>query len=492
MSKRDLSKESYRRAADYARKFPSRISEVREVLLRVRRKFGQLEFEVQSDLYDLLLTTQDRNDQGKILRAYQEGLNDVEQEGRLKLKQAWRADFGDDWVFDVFVDGSHGQIIVVTRSGSEAKTRNGGVYGLRISDGGQAWTYRMKKNWAPWQPYLGHHHLFFTEDYCGNRDSFDPNPYIYSLSLATGEIDWKETLGKDTDVKQLRGVFGSFLLANIHDDQGSTLVAVDSGAGMERWRYPSYCRISGKLFLSLGDVLCAQYRDREIGWFSQRGKLLKKLTLRFPKKDEGFIDLAFADRDTIYVCVWDVWQNWDENTPVESSVQETATVAYAINKESRKVRWSLRPKAVDVRFESVLPHGKKVYFCGENATVVADRETGEVVKEWPFQVLHVAGRLLFRSSRKSRFSDNPFVFYACSAGTAKVRWQRENFDLMTAENGLLVGRVEDELIVLDEKTGKERASFSLTDPRTVQFITKDSFLVVSRGSLRLFKLGGEV
>lgn len=496
MSKRDLSKESYERASDLARKVPSRISEIRDILSRVRRE-GDLAFEVQKDLYGLLLAAPDAVAEGEIISAYDQGLADVEREGQLKLERAWRMDLEDDLAFDVLVDGSHGQIIAATRSGPDAKVRSGGVLALRISDGGKVWSYRMKRNWAPWQPTLGEHHLFFTEDYQGDRDMFDSNPSIYALSLTAGEIAWKGSVGSGADVEQLRGVFESLLLANISDSQGCALVAFDSGTGIERWRYPSsYYRMMGKLFLPVGDVLFAQYRERQVGWFSQTGKLRKKIALRFPKKDEGFIDHVHADAGTTYVCVWGMWHDWEKGEAFEEG--DSATAIYAVGNEDKSVRWSLRLKeAADVRVQSVFSHGKNVYFCGETFTVVVDKETGEVVKEWPFQVYHVAGRMIFRSSRKDRFSKDPFAFYACSAATGKIRWQRENFDLLAAQSGILVGRVGDDLVLLDEKTGKERASFGSPTPREVQFVTKDSFLVVSRysswrESLSLFRIGGEV
>lgn len=497
MAKKKLHEESYQRAVDLARKFPSRIPEIREVFSRLRRE-SQLAFEVQKDLYGLLLATPDPGKQGEILNAYQQGLDDVEREGRLKLEQVWRVDFAGEWVFDTQIDGAYGQIVAITRPESESKSsRSGSVYCLRIADGSQVWIYRMKKNWAPWQSCLGQHRLFFSGDYCGDRDSSDSQHPLYAVSLETGKLAWKWSLGKHGEVKQVRGLFGDLVLVNgigWGTDVGDILVALNTKTGEERWCYPSHLHIGGELFLPLENVLCLQYRDREIGWFSQSGKLLKKMALRFPKKDKGFIDLAYADEDTIYICVWDSWRDWDKGTPIEvfSATSETATVVYAIGKDDRKVKWSLRPKVPDVRFEAILPQGKTLYLCSKNATLVVDRETGEIVKEWPFQVLHVSGRLIFRSSRKSRFSDDPFTFFACSARTGKVRWERKNFEFLGAKNRLLFGKVGDALVILDEKTGKERASFGLPEPRGVQFVTKGSFLVKSRESLRLFKLGGEV
>ena len=491
MVKKRPHEESYREAVEYARKFPSQIANMREILSELEQELDRPDFEIRSTLHSLLsgATTQAKRE--AVLRSYQQGLDEVDQEGRFELRRVWQVSFGDERISGVYLGGADDQVIVTTRTDKSKKT---GIYALRLENGRQRWVHRIKKNYAAWQPRLGQDLLFFTADYSGDRDSFSLRRPLYAISLRAGKLAWKWLPKKEEigDVRWIRGLFKDLLLIN---DEGHNLIALEAATGEERWCHPSYCRIKGELFLTLGDVLCLQYRDREIGWFLQDGTPIKKRALRFPKKNEGFIDCVYTseDEDTVYVCLWGSWHVWDKRDPDAPPKSKSWSVVYGIGKYDAKIKWSLRPKIKGWRCQRIFPRNKVLYLCGKGVALVVERETGEVVREWPYLVNHVAGKLFFHTDKPDSWSRDPFMFYARTP-SGRLRWQRKNFELLDAEGGLLFGRVGNMLVVLDEKNGKERASISLeSEPREMVLVDRGSFLAVDAEwkVLSLFELSGE-
>jgi len=487
VSAKNLQEESRRKGLEYARQFPSRIADVREIFSKVANEVGQTgqsDFEVRSDLYLLLSEAPTPAQRNEVLRAYRDALDEVDREGRLDLQLAWQATFGGALLTEAIVDGPHGQILAVTVPKSESKESRGGVCALKISDGNRVWSHTSKKNFSPWLPVLGTDKLFFGDQYHGDSDFGDgPTSHIWVLSLLNGALEWKMVAEEGISGARVLGLFNEQPIY-----LGDGLVVLDPSSGIERWKQESFCPGGIKLFLPGKDALCMQYRKLEIGWFSPTGKLLKKLVLRGPKKDEegdeGQIDLALADADTIYACAWGSWRDWLNDKPQPGT---EATIIYAIDRKSRKIKWQT-PAITDARFLAVLPHGKVLYFCGESSSLAVDKETGKVKEELPYRVLHVGGKLIFHSTQKDRWDDGPFTFYACDLRTKKVRWQRNNFELLLTHNRMLIGRVGVKtLVVLDEKTGKELSAVAVRDPLAVTAVGDKEFLVRDREALSMFR-----
>lgn len=457
----------FKTAVERARKYPSQIADIEAVVSMLTNESGTSDFEVKAELYALMAKVSTSAEKIKVLQYYRQGLGAVAREGQINLREMWQAGFADERVKGVLVDRKLGQLIVSTSP--REKVKRAGIYALDLKDGKERWSAPMKKNQSAFNMHLGEFAVFFTTDSHSENEDQHHTSYLCALSLKNGSqvMKWSPENKGDGGIERIEDIFGDLIL--VQGEWSSHLFALNTETQKEEWRANG----SHPVILEDGFLIS---NKRELVWLDKNGLPQKKLKLSFPKRDQGYVSGFLENDGVIYVSVYDSWNTYNKDFSITKN--HSHAVFYSVGKRDAKVQWAFTPTTKEMRCKRIIPTGNLLYFCGIENTVVLARSNGKLVRELPYLVLYVSGKLFFHTDARNQFSESGFTFYARDTETNAVKWQRKNFELLETKNSLLFGRVENSLVILDEVTGKERANVAFgSEPRQIGFVEDNIFWV---------------
>ncbi|MFC1612229.1 hypothetical protein ACFL29_00030 [Patescibacteria group bacterium] len=455
---------AYNRAVKLATAKPSQISVIKSTVEEVEGRLDTIEFQASAELYGLLNKAKSPHEQREILNAYFDGLLKVDEQNKITLIRVWNITCPDAGQFSrVMIDADKNLVIAPSNRNENSRQKNS-VYAFNLKTGKNQWAYELKrKNNEIWQIQIHNTMLFCLPGYSGESDDYtDPPPF--ALLLETGELVWTYQPDKETleEIKHVCGVFDNCFILN-----GDGPVAVDTTTGEARWRTKGYVRIHVHVYIPLANKLIIQTGDRKISWISPKGKISIERNLRFPKKNQGFIDAFYnnENEEEFYVSVWGFDSDYDDEGNELGNWEYS--VIYAINKNNGKVR--KLAKLENMRCQKLVPINGLLYICGKDESWTVDRK---VKKPAPPQKIE---RVLYKSNNGLLFcpstlerSPDELTFSVRDAKTNEVKWQRKDFQLLARSSKLLFGREEKRgndryrttyhnFVILDQETGKEMA-----------------------------------